>query len=89
MALTASTVTEESLGSLKLHIVKFASVDTAGDTWSSRIPGIAAVWANATTGNTTGLNGVSCGVTTAGSTGAIFISASSASSVTLFVVSKS
>lgn len=89
MALTASTVLQESMGSMKLHIIKFATVDTAGDTYTSKIPGIVSVWANATTGSTTGLNGCSCGVTTGASSGAIFISPAVAGSVTLFVMSKS
>lgn len=89
MALSASTVLQESMGSMKLHIIKFASVDTAGDTYASGIPGIVSVWANATTGSTVGKNGCSCGVTTAGATGAIFVSPAVAGSVTLFVMSKS
>ena len=89
MALTASSVTQESMGSLKLHIVKFATVTTAIDVWNSGIPGIVAVWANNTSGSILSLNGVSAGVTTAGSTGAIAVVPNVAGSVTLFVASKS
>jgi hypothetical protein len=87
--LTASSVLQESMGSLKLHIVKFATVTTAADTWSSGIPGIIGVWATATTATSASTaNGVNAGLTTP-STGVITLAADVAGSVTLFVASKS
>lgn len=89
MALTASSVSRESLGSLTLHKVVFATVTTAVDVWNSGIPGIVGVWANNTSASILSLNGVSAAVTTAGSTGAIAVVPNVAGSVVLFVMSKS
>lgn len=88
MALTASTVIQESMGSCKLHIVTFATVTTAADTYTSKIPGIIAVWASATTADSTALNGATAGLTTP-STGVITLAAAVAGSVKLFIMSKS
>jgi hypothetical protein len=89
MALTASTVVRESLGSLTLHIATFATVNTAGDTWESKIPGVVACWATALTA-TAALtdHGVNAGLKTA-STGTIGLVSGEAVSVKLFVLSKS
>jgi hypothetical protein len=88
MALTASTIVRESMGSMTLHIVTFATVTTAADTYSSGLPGIVAVWANATTCNSLGLNGASAGLTTA-SSGVVTVAAAVAGSVKLFIASRS
>ena len=89
MALTASSVIQESMGSLKLHIVKFATVTTAIDVWNSGIPGIMGVWAVNTFASILALNGVSAAVTTGVSTGAIAVVPNIAGSVVLYVTSKS
>jgi len=90
MALTASSIIQESMGSLKLHIVTFASVATAGDTYTSGIPGIVAVWASATTAAATSTQGNGCaaGLTTP-STGVVTVCPDLAGSVKLFITSRS
>ena len=88
MALTASSVKQESMGSLKLHIVTFATVTTAIDVWTSGIPGIMGVWATNTSASILALNGVSAAVTTA-STGTVAVVPNVAGSVVLYVASKS
>lgn len=86
-ALTAASVTKESMGSLTLHIVKFASVSSGatGDTWSSGLPNIVNAWAQATTA---GPSAVSCSFVS--STGVVTINpVDVATEVNLFVLSKS
>ncbi len=86
MALTAASVIRESLGSLTLHKVNFATVTsgTAGDTWSSGLPNVFCAWAQTTTACTSPIT-----VSFVSSTGVVTInSKDSASEVNLFVLSK-
>jgi hypothetical protein len=56
-ALTATKVTRESMGSLTLNIVDFASVSTAGDYYTGPT-GVVFCWANGPT-STAAANGAS------------------------------
>ena len=47
-AVTPSSISRESLGSLTLIVAKFASTTDATDSWASGIEGIFGYWANAT-----------------------------------------
>ena len=48
-AKTPDTVTQESMGSLNLHICNFKTTDIDdGDSWTSYIPGIVSVWGQLT-----------------------------------------
>jgi len=86
-ALTATSITKESMGSLTMHIVKFASVSSGatGDTWTSGLPNIVCAWAQATTA---GPSMVSCSFVS--STGVVTLNPiDKATEVNLFVLSKS
>jgi hypothetical protein len=82
MALTAATYTRESMGSLTLNIVTFATVTSAGDTWTSGLPNAVAYWANATTGSSPYIG---CNVSFAASTGIFTITPEQTSDVILYV----
>lgn len=57
-ALTAASIKRESMGSLTMHLVHFASVSSGatGDTWDSGLPNIAMAWAMATTAGPTAVS---------------------------------
>ena len=84
-ALTAASVKRESMGSLTMHLVHFASVTSGatGDTWTSGLPNIKAAWAIATTAGPTA---ISCSFVS--STGVVTLNPTSgATGVNLVVLS--
>lgn len=50
-AITPSSITRESMGSLTLFVCPFTLIDNA-DTWTSSIPGIVDCWTKITTAQT-------------------------------------
>lgn len=85
MALTAASINRHSMGDLTFHIVNFASVTSAGDTWSSALPNVISAWAS---GTTSGAGAVDCSFVS--STGVITLTPELiASEVNLFVLSQS
>ena len=79
-AVTAATLTRESVGSLTLHIATFTAVDTS--TYKSGLPNVVGYWGTAPV--KLGVN-----VTTTGSTGATFDLVNHTSDVcTLYIVSR-
>ena len=86
-AVTPSTLIEESMGSLKLHIARFAATTDDADTWASGIPGIVSVMANQSdTAGTQAATGA--GASFSGSTVTFHIGEDN-SAIELWVVSKS
>lgn len=84
MALTVASLQRESVGSLTLFIANFASVSSAGDTYSSGLPNIVSAWASPTTA---GAGTVDCSWVS--STGVITVTPELiASEVNLFILSK-
>ena len=89
--LTASAVYRESVGSMTLNVATFASVSTAGDTWT--LPTIYPTlwaWATGTTAGTasTYSGGVDVNFATSG-TGTVFtITTGLANPVTLFILAR-
>jgi len=91
--LTAAATYRESVGSMTLNIVTFASVTTTGDTWTipTIYPGLWA-WAVGTTANAasaTVTGGIDVNIATSG-TGTVFTLAASrvANPVTLFILAR-
>ena len=86
-AVTPTTVTTESFGSLKATIAAFAATTDNADTWASAIPGIVAIIA--TQEDTAGVQAATgCGASFSGSTITFHIGEDN-SAIRLVVLSKS
>jgi hypothetical protein len=66
-AVTPTTVTRESMGSLTLHIATFTSIDSS--TWASGLPNAVAYWSNQLT---PAMGSIGITATSTGSTGTTF-----------------
>ena len=79
-AVTAATLTRESVGSLTLHIATFTSVDTS--TYKSGLPNVVGYWGTAPVK-------LGVDVTVTGSTGATFdLVNHTATEATLYILSR-
>ena len=88
--ITANSLYQESVGSMKMHIANFVGGATSADTYSSSIPNIVGYWANVTGTLNTATNAGSIECSQTGST--FTFRADSANetltSFTLYVLSK-
>ena len=57
-AITPSSVTRESMGSLTMLICPFAGTADDGDTYASGLPNVVGFWANGTDDPTQGAEGI-------------------------------